>query len=100
MAESSASSQRISDSYILSPQPIPPEQLLTCQQYPPDELVPADVVEVHDPDVQTALPDPLPGDLEAEGLVVDRLQSTLLNRSFPLLNPLLTKVQPDFDIRV
>ena len=100
MTKSSASSQRLYYSYDLSQWHKPPEYLLTCQQYPADQLVPADVVEVHHPDVQTALPDPLPGNFEAERLVVDRLQSALLNWSFPLLNPLLTEIQPDFDVGV
>ena len=66
----------------------------------PDELVPADGVEVHDLDVEGAVADLLPGDVEVEGGVEDRVEVALVHRRLLLLHPLVAEHQPHLHVRV
>lgn len=74
--------------------------VLAGQQYAPDQLVAADVVKVHDHHVQTALADLLPGHVERELLVEDRIEGALEDGRFPLLHPLLAELQPHLHVGV
>lgn len=66
----------------------------------PDQLVPADVVEVHDHDVQRALPYLLPRHVEREGLVEDGVQRHLEDGRLALLDALVPELQPHLDVRI
>lgn len=72
----------------------------TCKKYAADQLVPANIIEVHDHDVQRALPDLLPGDVEGERLVEYRVEGALEDRRFALLDPLVAELQPDLHVRI
>lgn len=84
----------------LSPPPPDLTTRLTSQEDPANELVPADVVEVHDHDVEGALPDLLPGNVEGEGLVEDRVEGALEYWGLALLYPLVAELEPHLDVRV
>ena len=75
-------------------------QVLTSEGDASDELVASDVVEIHDADVEGALADLLPGNVEGERFVEDRLQGALVDGRFALLHPLFAKVQPHFHVRI
>lgn len=72
----------------------------TCEKDAADELVAPDVVEVHDHDVQRALPDLLPRHVEGEGLVEDGVQCHLENGRLAFLDALVTELQPHLHVGI
>lgn len=72
----------------------------TCKGDAADELVPPDVVKVHDADVERALPDLLPRHVEGERLIEDGIEVALVDGSLPLLHPLVAKVEPDLHVGI
>ncbi len=76
------------------------EDGLTGEGDASDEFVAADVVKVHDADVERALADLLPRHVEGERLVEDGLQRALERRRFALLHALVAEDQPHFHVRI
>lgn len=66
--------------------------ILTSEQNTANKLVATDVVEVHDHDVQRALPDLLPGNVEAEVLIEHGVQGALEDGGLALLYPLVSEL--------
>ena len=73
---------------------------LTSESELADELVPADRVKVHDLDVEGAIADLLPGNVELERGVEDGVQVALVNRRLLLLHAFIAEHQPDLDVRI
>ena len=74
--------------------------VLTSEAEFPDELVPADGVEVHDLDVEGAVPDLLPGHVELEGGIEDGVEVALVDRRLLLLHALVAEHQPHLHVRI
>ena len=78
----------------------PQKKSLTSQAESADELVPSDGVKVHDLDVERAVADLLPGDVELEAGVEDGVQVALVDRRLLLLHPFIAEHQPYFDVGI